>query len=159
MSTFFNELHAMVQAIGPVGIIVAPHGEKMSISVSPCPDDKNAKKTFREPLFVIGTAEEFDAEFISGLMNYRATVVGFSEQIAANVERLEQAGTAAVSAASKPAAKSGTRPAPAKAASTATPAAAASAKEGEAGTPARTPPKPVPVVAPQHDMFAESEPA
>jgi len=156
--TFFSELYAMSVAVGPVGATISadPASGKMTVVVIPCPVDGKKDTTLCEPLCLTGTVQEFDAEFVGALMDYRPQVQSFSEQIALNHARVEQAGKAAVASATKPPAKPGQKPALPKPATP--PALPAPASARPASPPAVNVPKSPAVDAGQGFLFDADEP-
>lgn len=67
----FTEIHGLVTS-GKCTLMlaIAPKGDKLSVRVTPIPSEKDAQSALSQPLDMLGTPQELDAEFSSILASY-----------------------------------------------------------------------------------------
>lgn len=133
----FQELFELTRQ-GPVVLALSadPVSGRMTVNVTPVAGKDAADAALRKALTLTGTPDEFDADFISLLSNYREARRTLIEQAEATAEVLAAARQAQVAKASEATAKGRKALPPPKSASQSVPPAAkvADAAEGDDDT-------------------------
>jgi PRTRC genetic system protein E len=112
----FEELFALARHATLTLIVSADAASgRMTVSVIPKPKDDNDEAALRQPLSLTATPQEFDADFLAALRDYREVRSSLAEQAAATKEVLEAAKSVSVKKASEAVSKAST-PATAQAA-------------------------------------------
>ena len=110
--SMFEELFALASHATLTLIVSADAASgRMTVSVIPKPKDDNGEAALRQPLSLTATPQEFDAEFLDALRDYREVRASLADQAAATKEVLEAAKSASVKKASEAASKPATAPA------------------------------------------------
>lgn len=135
----FEELFALARHATLTLIVSADAASgRMTVSVIPKPKDDSGEAALRQPLSLTATPQEFDADFLAALRDYREVRASLAEQAAATKEVLEAAKSVSVKKASEAVSKART-PATAPAAKPANPSkadASATQRSGVEASPA-----------------------
>lgn len=105
----FEELFALARHATLTLIVSADAASgRMTVSVIPKPKDDSGEAALRQPLSLTATPQEFDADFLAALRDYREVRSSLAEQAAATKEVLEAAKSVSVKKASEAVSKAST---------------------------------------------------
>ncbi|MBB4730522.1 PRTRC system protein E [Xanthomonas arboricola] len=105
----FEELFALARHATLTLIVSADAASgRMTVSVIPKPKDDSGEAALCQPLSLTATPQEFDADFLAALRDYREVRSSLAEQAAATKEVLEAAKSVSVKKASEAVSKAST---------------------------------------------------